>query len=252
MTETGTDRQPDAPRERGGRLWKWTKRALVGVVGLVVFVLLAGVIYQFVATKIDAYKWYPPSGDMVDVGGSSMHLHCTGEEVNAPTVVMDIGSGGIGMDWQRVQPNGKVVFVRDGLPEQTPNATIVGVHRTLDFGGNQVVVRMGRGVYALYYHLQLGSIDVRKGEHVKTGQLIGKLGNSGNSFAPHLHFGLNTGPNAFTSNSLPFVFDRYTWAGSVDPEKSTLPNLHIEGTPRTERKSYPVTYPRALSLSDYR
>ena len=59
MTGTGTDRQPDAPPERGGRLWKWTKRVLVGVVGLVVFVLLAGVIYQFVGTKIDAYRWYP-------------------------------------------------------------------------------------------------------------------------------------------------------------------------------------------------
>ena len=53
MTETGTDRQPDAPPERGGRLLKWTKRVLLGIVGLVVFVLIAGVIYQFVATKID-------------------------------------------------------------------------------------------------------------------------------------------------------------------------------------------------------
>jgi len=74
MTETGTDRQPEAPRERGGRLRKWTKRLLLGLVGLVVFVLLAGVIYQFVATKIDAYRWYPPSREMVDVGGFSMHL----------------------------------------------------------------------------------------------------------------------------------------------------------------------------------
>jgi hypothetical protein len=99
MTETGTDRQPEAPREGGSsRLWKWTKRVLVGVVGLVVFVLLAGVLYQFVATKIDAYRWYPPPSEMVEVGGSSMHLRCTGEEGRAPTVVMDIGSGGIGMD----------------------------------------------------------------------------------------------------------------------------------------------------------
>jgi hypothetical protein len=68
------------------------------------FVLLAGVIYQFVATKIDAYRWYPPSSEMVDVGGSSMHLHCTGEEGRAPTVVMDIGAGGNLLDWQPVQP----------------------------------------------------------------------------------------------------------------------------------------------------
>jgi pimeloyl-ACP methyl ester carboxylesterase len=111
MTETGTDRQPDAPREQGGRLWKWTRRVLLGVVGLVVFVLLAGVLYQFVATKIDAYRWYPPPSEMVDVGGPSMHLHCTGEEGRAPTVVMDIGAGGNLLDWQSVQP-GVAKFAR--------------------------------------------------------------------------------------------------------------------------------------------
>jgi hypothetical protein len=63
MTETGTDRQPDAPREGGSGLWKWTKRILVGIVGLFVVVLVAGVIYQFVATKIDAYRWYPPPSE---------------------------------------------------------------------------------------------------------------------------------------------------------------------------------------------
>jgi pimeloyl-ACP methyl ester carboxylesterase len=103
MAETETDRQPDAPHERGGRLRKWTKRVLLGLAGLVVFVLLAGVIYQFVATKIDAYRWYPPPSEMVDVGGYSMHLYCTGEG-GAPTVVMDSGLGGTVLDWQLVQP----------------------------------------------------------------------------------------------------------------------------------------------------
>jgi pimeloyl-ACP methyl ester carboxylesterase len=48
---------------------------------------------------------------MVDVGGSSMHLHCTGEEGRTPTVVMDSGAGGIGMDWGPVQP-GVAKFAR--------------------------------------------------------------------------------------------------------------------------------------------
>jgi hypothetical protein len=61
MTENETDRQPDAPRKWGGRLWKWTKRVLLGFVGLVVVVLLAGVIYQFVATRL-AYRNYPAPG----------------------------------------------------------------------------------------------------------------------------------------------------------------------------------------------
>jgi pimeloyl-ACP methyl ester carboxylesterase len=111
MAETGTDRQPDAPREGGGRLRKWSRRVLLGLAGSVVFVLLAGVIYQFVATKIDAYRWYPLPGEMVDVGGSSMHLHCTGEEGRAPTVVMDIGAGGNLLDWAPVQP-GVAKFAR--------------------------------------------------------------------------------------------------------------------------------------------
>jgi pimeloyl-ACP methyl ester carboxylesterase len=83
----------------------------LGFAGLVVFVLLAGVIYQFAATKIDAYRWYPPPSDMVDVGGSIIHLHCTGEQGSAPTVVMEIGAGGMGMDWQPVQP-GVAKFAR--------------------------------------------------------------------------------------------------------------------------------------------
>jgi hypothetical protein len=111
MAETETNRQPDAPHERDGRLRRWTKRVLLGLAGLVVFVLLAGVIYQFVATKIDAYRWYPPPDEVVDVGGSSMHLHCTGEAGRAPTVVMDSGAGGIGMDWGPVQP-GVAKFAR--------------------------------------------------------------------------------------------------------------------------------------------
>jgi pimeloyl-ACP methyl ester carboxylesterase len=103
MTETETDRQPDAPGERGGRLWKWTKRALMGFVGLVVVVLLAGVIYQFVATRL-TYRNYPAPGEMVSVSGHEMHLYCTGKAGGGPTVVMDSGLGGGVLDWQTVQP----------------------------------------------------------------------------------------------------------------------------------------------------
>ena len=101
MTEPETDQQPTTPHGRS-RLWRWTKRVLIGVAGLVVFLLLAGVVYQFVATKIDEYR-YPAPGEMVDVGGYSMHLYCTGEGA-APTVVMDSALGGTVLDWQLVQP----------------------------------------------------------------------------------------------------------------------------------------------------
>jgi hypothetical protein len=91
VTEPQTDQQPTAQHGRSRRLWRWTKRVFIGVAGLAVFLVLAGVVYQFVATKIDQYR-YPAPGEMVDVGGYSLHLYCTGEgEAAAPTVVMDSG-----------------------------------------------------------------------------------------------------------------------------------------------------------------
>jgi pimeloyl-ACP methyl ester carboxylesterase len=101
MSDPRNAKQPAAPRGRN-RLWRWTKRVGIGLAGLVVLLPLAGVIYQFVATKIDDYR-YPAAGEMVDVGGYSLHLYCTGEG-GAPTVVMDSGLGGTVLDWQLVQP----------------------------------------------------------------------------------------------------------------------------------------------------
>jgi len=90
-------------KTKGSRLWQWTKRVLVGVGGLVLVLLLAGVVFQFVITKIDERR-YPALGDMVDAGGHNLHLNCTGEAGGAPTVVMDSGLGGTVLDWQLVQP----------------------------------------------------------------------------------------------------------------------------------------------------
>ena len=103
MTQPQTDQQPTTPHGRSRRLWRWTKRLFIGLAGLVVFLLLAGVVYKFVVTKIDEYR-YPAPGEMVDVGGYSLHLYCTGEGGGAPTVVMDSGAGGNVLDWQLVQP----------------------------------------------------------------------------------------------------------------------------------------------------
>src|SRR5215212_1453703 len=85
------------------RLWRWTKHVIAGMVGLVLVLLLAGVVFQFVMTRIDARR-YPAPGELVDVGGYSLHLYCTGGEAGAPTVVMDSGLGGTVLDWQLVQP----------------------------------------------------------------------------------------------------------------------------------------------------
>jgi pimeloyl-ACP methyl ester carboxylesterase len=91
------------PASARGRLWLWIRRVLVVLVGLILLVLLAGLVYQFVATRL-AYRRYPAPGEMVAVSGHGMQLYCAGKARGGPTVVMDSGLGGGLLDWQTVQP----------------------------------------------------------------------------------------------------------------------------------------------------
>jgi len=76
--------------------------------------------------------------------------------------------------------DGTVVKIADGLPEQVPGKLPEGA--TIQMAaGNHVVVDIGEGRFAFYAHLQPGSLKVKIGDKVTTGQVLGLLGNSGNS-----------------------------------------------------------------------
>ena len=75
---------------------------------------------------------------------------------------------------------------------------------TLDtMGGNLVVLDLGSGLFAFYAHLQPGSIRVKAGDKVQKGQVIGRVGNSGNGNAPHLHFQVSDRPSLLLSDGVP-------------------------------------------------
>ena len=62
--------------------------------------------------------------------------------------------------------------------------------------GNYVIIQHSDGNYTLYAHLDAGSITVTAGDSVEQGQVIAKMGSSGNSTGTHLHFEVREGQNA--------------------------------------------------------
>jgi hypothetical protein len=71
-----------------------------------------------------------------------------------------------------------------GRPEEVPLRPVENVHQPGDYGGNSVTLEIAPGVFAFYGHLQPGTIAVAVGDRVATGQVLGLLGNTGNSTAP--------------------------------------------------------------------
>jgi len=135
--------------------------------------------------------------------------------------------------------NGTVVSVQDGKPDATPNKAMTP--KTLsDFGGNQVMLEIAPKVYAVYAHLQPGSLRVKVGDTVKVGATLAKIGNTGPSLGPHLHFGLLNRPDLFTGRSLPFVIDSYTLAGRADFKASQGDTVAITPESKQVRSVYPL------------
>jgi murein DD-endopeptidase MepM/ murein hydrolase activator NlpD len=110
--------------------------------------------------------------------------------------------------------DGTVVNLYDGADEQVPGQKITGLSPD-SFGGNMVVVDIGGGAYAFYAHMQRGSLKVKLGDRVTAGEVLGLLGNTGNSTAPHLHFHLMDGPSPLDANGIPYVFTRFSSSGVV-------------------------------------
>ena len=109
--------------------------------------------------------------------------------------------------------DGKVVVARDGFPDNIPK-TEAGFETALPVtmetvGGNHVVIDLGNGQFAGYYHLQPGSLSVKTGDRVRRGQLLARVGNSGDARWPHLHFQVTDKADVMASEGLPHLFDSY-------------------------------------------
>ncbi len=118
-----------------------------------------------------------------------------------------------GWDREIVAPGaGTVVYVRNDVPNN-PNANgpdeklLAAQHDpVLAVAGNCVIVDHGNKEFSVMMHMRQGSVVAKVGDRVQQGEVIGHLGNSGDSFGPHLHYQLQSGPELFRDPSIPFNF----------------------------------------------
>ena len=134
--------------------------------------------------------------------------------------------------------NGVVTEVKDSIPENVPGINSRAVPITLEtVGGNHVIVDIGGGHFAFYAHLQPGSIRVKRGDRVRRGQVLGLVGNSGNSTEPHLHFHISDASSPLGSEGLPYAFESLEVVGSC---QSLGGGCTRSATPTVRHREMPV------------
>jgi hypothetical protein len=89
-------------------------------------------------------------------------------------------------------------------------------------GGNRVVLDLGDGRFAVYAHLQARSVVVKQGDRITRGRHLAKVGSSGTSGGPHLHFQVTDRPSVVAGDGLPYVFDAFELTGQTPPLADVL------------------------------
>jgi murein DD-endopeptidase len=115
--------------------------------------------------------------------------------------------------------DGRVVAIKDSIPENAPRSPVARAVPIdlVTVAGNHVVVDMGGGNFAFYAHIQPGTLRVKLGDRVKRGQVLGLVGNSGNSTEPHLHFhivdGVAAGTSTLGAEGVPYAIESFELIG---------------------------------------
>ncbi|MCP5045921.1 MAG: M23 family metallopeptidase, partial [bacterium] len=138
--------------------------------------------------------------------------------------------------------SGKIVGMVADFPDNTydekgkvAQSKKVSLDNLLSFFGNFVTIDHGNGEFSVICHFKQDTIKVRKGQQVKTGDLLGEMGLSGSTGFPHIHYQLQDSPGV-NGEGLPSYFRSYRrWLGarSILIEKGSLDSGDIvEGITR--------------------
>ncbi|MGB6843550.1 MAG: M23 family metallopeptidase [Candidatus Acidiferrales bacterium] len=110
--------------------------------------------------------------------------------------------------------DGVVTTAVDGIPQNIPGENSRAVPMTFEtISGNHVIVDIGGGLFAFYAHMQPGTVRVKVGDRVHRGQVLGLLGNTGNSTEPHLHFHICNANSDLECEGVPYAFTSFELQG---------------------------------------
>jgi murein DD-endopeptidase len=113
--------------------------------------------------------------------------------------------------------DGTIADAVDDMPEGAKLSDATGAVALEKASGNYVTLDLGQDRYAFYEHLKHGSITVKRGDRVKRGQVIARLGNSGSSSSgPHLHFHVADAAAELAAEGIPYVFRNFDVLGTYD------------------------------------
>ena len=156
-----------------------------------------GAFYTGDKTKNESYVDY--GSEVIAVADGTVTATLDGQEANAPGV----------------------------LPADDP---VLGPKLTVEnVDGNHVVLDIGSGAYAFYAHLIKGSVLVKEGDKVRKGQVLAKLGNTGNANASHLHFHLMNGPSVLGSSGIPYLVDAFQYQGQISAQQLADADDYLTG-----------------------
>jgi murein DD-endopeptidase MepM/ murein hydrolase activator NlpD len=128
-----------------------------------------------------------------------------------------------------------VAATRDDMPE-SKSVAAHPEHAMADATGNYIALDLGGGRFAFYEHLKPGSLQVKAGQRVKRGQVIGALGFTGDSTGPHLHFHVADANSPLGAEGVPFVFERFEVLGSYPDIGALGSKPWIPASGRTSRR----------------
>lgn len=159
--------------------------------------------YDFLMVDRRARMHYHPAGWLrtLVVGVPTRECYAWGAPVHSPF------DGVIVRAVDGFTERGRIHPVREAILA-LKNALTFGPARLPSILGNHVIARAD-DVYAAFVHLAPGSVSVREGQTVRTGDVIGRVGHTGNSTSPHLHFQLMDAADPLVARPIPCAFKSY-------------------------------------------